>query len=269
MRKVLLSTLFLCSYAFLNSNPTRIIKKKYDEKEISVYETRNIVNEESPAILYFTGLNSVIPSFVYSDFLKQLNVYNFTTYGATNNLYTNEEIIDDILDVHPNLTIVAHSSGCITAAKTIDKNTNVKNIIFLDPVDNSFLSENKKKPNLNHVKKIMVINAKKSYDWEWGENGFKIPFIPAFKMSSDSIKIKNPKITILHAEDYGHTDILDKPWSEYMHNSLSKGTDNRSNRNLKKYRTWLAENIANFVYESKNETVNELPIFKPIEKYEW
>jgi hypothetical protein len=145
----------------------------------------------------------------------------------------------------------------------------VRNIIFLDPVDNSFLFSNKKKPNLNHVKKIMIINAKKSYDWEWGENGLKIPFIPAFKMSSDSIKIKNPEITILHAEDYGHTDILDKPWSEYMHNSLSKGTENRSNRNLKKYRTWLAENIANFIYDNKNKTVNELPIFKTIEKYEW
>jgi hypothetical protein len=119
MRKFLLSALFLCSNAFLHSNPTRIIKKKYDEKEISVYETRYIANEESPAILYFTGLNSLIPPFVYTDFFKQLNLYNFTTYSATNNLYTNEEIIDDILDVHPNLTIIGHSSGCITAAKIL------------------------------------------------------------------------------------------------------------------------------------------------------
>lgn len=262
-------SIFVCGNGFLNNNPTRIIKKQYENNEISIYENKNIGQEDSPAILYFTGLNSLIPPFIYNDFLKELNLYNFTTYTATNNIYVNEEIIDDILDIHPNLTVVGHSSGCITAAKTIDKNRNIKNIIFLDPVDNSFFSSNKKKPNLNHVEKIMVINAKRSYDWEWGENGFKIPFIPAFKMTSDAIKIKNPELTLLNADDYGHTDILDKPWSEYMHNSVSKGSDNRSNRNLKKYRNWIAENIANFIYINKNNTINDLPIFKPTVKYQW
>ena len=88
-------------------------------------------------------------------------------------------------------------------------------------------------------------------------------------MTIENIKIKNPTLTLLTADDYGHTDILDKPWSEYMHNSISKGTDNRSNRNLKKYRNWIAENIANFIYINKNNTINELPIFKPTTKYDW
>lgn len=248
--------LFVVTNAFINGFQSKLIQKKYNNDDISIYQNPSNKIEDTPSILFFTGLNSIMPGYVYDDFLKTVSDKNITCYVATNNIDTNDELIEDILETHTNLTVIGHSSGCITAAKSIDKNLNVNSIIFMDPVDNSFLFDKFKKPNLNHVENILIINAKRSYEWEWTDNFPKVPFIPAFKMTSDSIKVKSPKITVLNADDYGHTDILNKPWTDIMHNSVSRGTSDRTNKNLKKYRQWLASSINGFIH--KNTTLNSL-----------
>lgn len=251
-----LLNLFFVTNAFLNGFKSKLVQKKYNNDDISIYKNPSIESKDTPSILFFTGLNSIIPGYIYDDFLKTVSDKNITCYVATNNIETNDELIDDIVETHSNLTIMGHSSGCITAAKSIDKNLNIKSIIFMDPVDNSFVFDKFTKPNLNHIEDILVVNAKRSYEWQWTDTLPKVPFIPAFKMTSDSIKLKSPRITLLTADDYGHTDILNKPWTDIMHKSVSRGSDDRANKNLKKYRHWLASCIYNFIY--KNSTLNSL-----------
>lgn len=255
LKSLMLFNTFSLVLSFFGNYQSTLSHKKYNNFDIDVYHNKMNDIEDVPCILFFTGLNSIVPAYVYDDFLKTVSDNNVTCYVASNNIETNEELLDDIIDTHRNVTIVGHSSGCITAAKSIDKNTNVKSIVFLDPVDNSFLFDKYKKPNLNNVDDILIINAEKSYTWEW-DNNIKVPFIPAFKMTSKSIKIKSPNIVVLAANDYGHTDLLSKPWTDFMHNTISRGTTDRSNKNLKHYRQWLACSISNFI--NKNYTLHSI-----------
>lgn len=238
--------------SFFTSN--RVVTKnvKYNNNKINIYTKSDCELSDTPALLFFTGLNSVVPNNLYDDLLRIITKQNITCYVGSNNMETNEELIDDILSSHTNLTVAGHSSGCITCCNSISKNSEVTSIVLLDPVDNSFLSNEQSKPNLNQIEDILVINAKRSYEWEWVDLLPKLPFIPAFKMTSDSLKLKSPKVTLLDADNFGHTDILNRPWTDIMHNSVSRGTTDRSYKNLKQYKTWIASAIYSFIH--KNNT---------------
>lgn len=235
------------SNAFYPTRPVRIRNQIINEQNIDVYENKANPKNDTPAIIFFTGLNSAIPSFIYKDFLKTLSKQNITTYIANSNQETTEDLIDCVVDLHPNVTFVAHSSGCVTASSFADNKDSITDIVFLDPVDNFFM-KNLPKPNLKQLQRILVLNAKRSYEWTWDGLLPSVPFIPAFKLEKNMLRLNNPETILLEAEDYGHTDILSKPWSDFMHNSLSRGTALRSEKNLRNYRLWLATSISHFVY---------------------
>ena len=53
----------------------------------------------------------------------------------------------------------------------------------------------------------------------------------------------------IKAEDYGHSDILDTDYSNFMHGlRLSIGNNNRTESNLLQYHSWLAQTINAFKY---------------------
>ena len=74
---------------------------------------------------------------------------------------------------------------------------------------------------------------------------FGIPFIPFGSLKSkDLILSKKCKIYNIEAKNYGHCDILDYPYSNYMHRSrMAVGNSNRSHVNLNNYHKWAANLI--------------------------
>jgi len=74
-----------------------------------------------------------------------------------------------------------------------------------------------------------------------------IPFVPAFKMEVDDITKDEVNVNFVEAENFGHSDILNPFWGEIMHNTISKGSDDRNEEVIDKYHFWLASTIKNFI----------------------
>ena len=58
------------------------------------------------------------------------------------------------------------------------------------------------------------------------------------------------------ADDFGHTDVLDEIWANNMHNTVSKGTNDRSSEYLTLYHKWLATVI--YIFANHNEDIKEV-----------
>ena len=140
---------------------------------------------------------------------------------------------------------MGHSSGGTTAINQCQNNKYVHTLILLDAVDTNILRRKKKKLKFDYIKNIIFLNDKKLYQWNF--KPFGPPFIPFKKIILDEVKIelrKNCHIKKYTFENYGHCDILDKPYSDIMHyTKLSVGNTNRTTKNSNYYH----QNIANII----------------------
>ena len=75
----------------------------------------------------------------------------------------------------------------------------------------------------------------------------KIPFIPLGKLDTDVFKNK----TEIVIKDFGHCDILDQPYNDYMHGSFSEGNENRELVPI--YKSKIVEIIKLFMYNELSE----------------
>lgn len=298
----MLVILLICYLVYSNSfymTPFKVTTKTFNNENIKVYEP---LNTEKNNILFFTGANSFIPGEVYSSFLSNVAQYNITTHVCSNNLLTNNKIYSNI-ESNGETIVVGHSTGCINAIEFCNNNPDVKKIVLMDAVDNSYLYNKKYNniPNkitdnivkkivdsvkvlpffdkvryddveideeeiaLNYVNEVLFLNARKSYTWDLLDK--KFPFIPAFGIHRDTIKYKNDNVNeiTIYAEDFGHTDILDEIWANNMHNTISRGTEDRSSENLNLYHKWLATIIYIFINkENVLEVITTNDIVKQI-----
>ncbi len=289
----LFSLLCLPITGFVVKRPVNVIKKVYNDKSIvKIYEPKDLNKKESTALVFYTGANSLIPGDVYSNFIASLNNLNFTVNVVTNNNEVTDEFLYDIRDDYQEIVPISHSSGVVNAIATLNKQKSIKRAVFLDPVDNSklvnqkffdFLSEDFYK--LNYLSDILVLNAKKSYFqelklpsfqelyktndsqivYEWNtllDNfqlpTFRLPFIPLFALNLNKLQKINKKVNIekLLANDYGHSDVLDTLWSDLMHSTLSEGSENRDQEILDSYHDWLAEQI--YLFLNKENITNQI-----------
>ena len=227
---------------------------------IKVFEPKNINKKNTHSLLFFTGGNSLISSEIYTDFLSKLANQQLSVYVAPSNLEQVEDVMDTITDEYLDVTNVGHSSGAVNALLTANKNKQVTRSVLLDPVDSDklfksfnlqnripFLSKSAKKLNFKYLKDLLVINAKKSYEWKLIP--LTIPFVPAFKMNLDEITKNNVNINLIEAENFGHSDILNPFWGEIMHKTISKGSEDRNEELLDNYHQWLASTIHKFVFQ--------------------
>ena len=244
--------------------PVNIYKRNYDSNIVKVYEPEILNKEDMTALVFYTGANSLIPADIYSNFIKALNNYNFSVSVVTNNNDATTDFLYDIRDEYKELIPLTHSSGYVSAIKTINKQKNIKKAVFLDPVDNSGLLEFNlfnvfnEKQTINHLKSILVLNAEKSYKGSIFPK-FEIPFIPAFAVNTKNLEKTNPTIEIekINAEEYGHSDVLDSLWSDLMHGlSISKGNEVREQSVMDEYVNWLAQQIYEFVNNVDNNVNN-------------
>ena len=261
---------FVNAYAFILNVPINNYKYDYNSQVIKVYEPKLLNKKDMNAIVFYTGANSLIPADIYSNFIRSLNNYNFSVSVVTNDNDATTELLYNIRDEYKEIIPLTHSSGYVNAIQSIQKQKNIKKAVFLDPVDNSELLNtnvfnffnNNNKVNIKYLKSILILNAEKSYKGSLFPK-LEIPFIPVFGLNIKNFKKKYPDLNIekISAENYGHSDVLDSLWSDLMHISLSKGSEDRNQDNLDEYANWLAEKIYNFVNidldEESNEEFNE------------
>lgn len=269
MFKLLVSLMLLSVNSYILNNPINIYKKNYKNNVIKVYEPKNNQRKNMTALVFYSGANAIIPSDVYSDFINTLNNYNYTVAAVTNDNQATLQLLYDIKEEYKELIPITHSSGFVNALQTIQLATgnNITKAIFLDPVDNLklinkdfFLFFKKTNYELNNLKNILVLNAKKSYEWSTNFPDFSIPFIPAFALDLNELEKNNPKLTIekIESKEHGHSDVLNSIWSDLMHVTLSKGNEVREQEMLNNYYNWLAEQIYNFINEYEEELNDDL-----------
>ena len=265
---------------FLLNNPISIYKKDFQSSIIKVYEPKLLDKKNMTSIVFYSGANSIIPADVYSNFIKSLNNFNFSVSVVTNNNEATTEFLYSIKNDYKEIIALSHSSGCVNAINTINKQDNIKKAVFLDPVDNNILfdfnlfSMFKNKNTFNYLTNLLVLNAEKSYKGSIYPK-LEIPFIPAFALKTEELEKINPfiKIDKISAPEHGHSDVLDTLWSDLMHATLSKGTENRDQDNLDNYLIWLAQQIYYFINDinindNNDEDVSRLLISSSTSDYE-
>lgn len=223
-----------------------------------------------PNALFFSGGNSLMPNLMYGGFIEKLNevanvkpIQNSVSYFPNDNMVT--QLLDNDITTSGTFAI-SHSSGATTLLNHCSR-FNVDKVILLDPVDNNKLV-NKEFPDINKFSDVLVIKAEKSYKWSFDKlrknmlliPSIKIPFIPLGKLDTDVFKNK----TELVIKDFGHCDILDQPYNNYMHTSFSEGNENRELLPL--YKSKLVEIINLFINNNLNEeTLNSTLVDAGIE----
>ena len=237
-----------CGYNLKNINS---YYENMFHKPNSLYSVRNknSINKDTSCILFLSGASGFIAPQIYSDFFNKLVNYNINVYCPTFNFQNNSQLIQKLNKKYKNVILMGHSSGGTTAINYA-KNPLVKKLILLDPVDTRFV--NKKYRNKNHdlcnLESVLFITAEKSYKINF--NPFGLPFIPILAVTEKIFNLKQTcKILKLKAFDYGHGDILDEYFSNFLHNSrISVGTKNRNSTNLDRYKSWISVNIHNFLH---------------------
>lgn len=266
---LLLSILLSNTFGF---SPANVFKSNYKDTPIKVYKPQlGDSKEQLKNIVFYTGGNSIIPSEIYNNFLKTLASSYYNIYVATNNKATNEKLFDELEDSECETILMGHSTGCVNAIDESNNNKFIKKLVLMDPVNNkgvfninpvpfmssfnTFISNEKKNSlQLKYINDILLLNAEKSYDWSFFPS-LNIPFIPAFALTEE--KINNLKeelnVKVVKAKEYGHSDVLDSMYSDFMHKTISKGNNIRDEEAMYEYYIWLTKEISDFVEPNQKE----------------
>ena len=255
--------------------PIRVMDKKIKDFSVKVSHPYDIKKKETEAILFFTGGNSIIPGEIYSNFLNNLAAKNYAVYVSINDMDKSEIVADYLLENYKNLSVLGHSTGSINALKLCNELKEIKKCVFMDPVDNRFIdsdNDSKKKLQSKYLSNVLFLNARKSYEWTYTPFP-NLPFIPAFRIKPKDLTIKKGTATTIEAKQYGHCDILDSTWGNFMHSTISKGVEDRDTEVLNNYQKWCATIIDMFLQTEKFKKTNIREVenshnFKTI-KYEY
>jgi len=224
--------------------------KKYDSKVEGSKKTAIFL----PAL---TG-NSATAG-LYDSFLNIMTKKSFDVYVPDTDL---EPILDDINNTECDITLIAHSSSALTAISMSNIVDSIKTLVLIDPLyvnnkadkqgrtvdydvdDINSLSKQKKedkKVEVTNLDKLLVVNTKKSNDWS------VMPFIfpvGMLALKPDRLVLdENVVQEVIKADDFGHFDILDDKWSNMIHNTLSRGCDDRDPAQLELFRAWVGNKI--------------------------
>tara|TARA_Y100000591_G_C21681966_1_gene618541 strand:- start:78 stop:722 length:645 start_codon:yes stop_codon:yes gene_type:complete len=179
-----------------------------------------VISLSNNCLVFYTGGSNSMPISIYSNFISYFKDIDIYKIPYTKNSYS-EEFFDNLSNKYNNINLIGHSSGCVTAINNCNKHIN--KIILLDPVITPYYN---KKLDINYINQILIINAEKSYKWSYIPPF--IPFIPFFSIKSKHINIDTTKIKTINIKDYGHCDILNNPYRDFMHYiRISIGNNNR------------------------------------------
>lgn len=192
-----------------------------------------------PAIIFYTGGSNLMSATLYNDFLSKFKGIAIYKLPFSLDEKLTENVLIDLDKRHESLTMVGHSSGCIRLINNC--NNKIKNVILLDPVK----TPNLKQKNLEYLNNVIIIEAMKSY--EWSKVPPFVPFIPFLKLEGKDIEIEENKVVNLKFKDFGHSDLINNPWRDIMHNSrISRGNLNRDIKTIEDYHNKMALIITNY-----------------------
>ena len=192
-------------------------------------------------IVFYTGGSNLMSPLIYSDFFDKFKPYKIPVYKLPFG-QNHKNIITDLHKNYNNVVFIGHSSGCTSLLNNCET---INNIILLDPVKTPKFIKKKLNPN----SKLLIINAERSYKWSFWPPFF--PFIPLFKITLDDLLLPKNKIKSILVKNYGHCDILNKPYRNIMHYSrLSLGNPNRNDKYIKAYHNFLVKFILEFMYNN-------------------
>lgn len=240
--------LFYCN-GFNNQFPIVSYTKKFNNlKDINVVEPKYTSKSNTSCVIFFTGGSSFIIPEIYNDFMMNLVYNNIAVYTPSFRYEKINDLVNILNNKYKEVVIAGHSSGGSTAINNCN-NKIINKLILIDPVKNNIFRNNY---NLNFIESVLFLNAEKSYKISY--EPFGLPFIPFFRISRNELSpTKNCKILSVNANNYGHSDILDKPFANMMHKTrISVGNKNRSYGNLNKYHNWMGNIINNFIKNKYN-----------------
>lgn len=183
----------------------------------------------SRCMLFFTGGSNIFQSSIYQEFIDRLECKDIDVYEVPFQYQISQEDINELYSQskfnYHSVNAIGHSSGCTTLLNQCCKLDGIKHVFLLDPV-NTKLSEDKWNIN-DRFTSLSFIHALKSYKITFDPLG--LPFIPTFKLTLKNLVISNElKVNNFDIDNYGHSDILNQPLSDFMHNTrLSVGNKNR------------------------------------------
>ena len=246
------------------------IKNSFNDipKESTLLKIINPIDEiNSNKSVLFLPARSInpLPSEMYNNFLNSLSNKDIKIYIPNNQNI--ELLFDELSEKNDSVTIVSHSNSALKAIEYSNNYDFINNLVLLDPLDSR--SKNDKtiteiieidnindinKNNINiqnniinikNIDNLLIINSKKSNDWNIFPTIFPIGFF-SLKLSNLNISESINK-DIIKVDLFGHFDILDTTWSNIIHTSLSRGFDDRNSIKLQQYHSWLANQISNII----------------------
>lgn len=233
-----------------NSNLSENRFKKYESK---------VEGSKKTAIFLPALTGNSATSGLYENFLDIMTKKSFDVYVPDNDL---QPILDDINNTECDITLIAHSSSAMSAISMTNAIESVKTLVLIDPLDVNNKDtrpprsvdynvsdingvskpvKDNKEIQVDNLDKLLVINTKKSNDWS------VVPFI--FPVGMLALKpnrlVLDENVTqeVVKADDFGHFDILDDRWSNMIHNTLSRGCDDRDPAQLELFRAWVSNKI--------------------------
>ena len=260
MNYFIIFQLFICVLSYRFAPIHKFVLPIQNEKVgLNIIERCEIIQKNTPCILFLTGGSGMIPPQIYGNFMDNLATNGFTICTPHSQIKNRKYIINFLNDIYKEVIVVGHSSGGTTAINYA-KNKYVKKLILIDPVDTRLFSKEyrNKTHELENLESILFINAGKSYKITFSP--FSLPFIPFLSIQTDIIKTnKNCIINQIEANNFGHADILDLHYSNIMHNSrICVGFNNRTFDNIVKYHEWLTYIFYHFSRENSKK-LKKLP----------
>ena len=201
----------------------------------------NLLNNNN-SVIFFTGGSNFFDSNLYSKFIDTLQEHNIDVYDVPYKSTINQSFINNLKNNYNTVNILGHSSGCTTLLNQCNYK-NIDNVFLLDPVNTDLKGQNNKY-NISNYKSVSFIYALNSYKITF--DPFGLPFVPIFKLIPENLNNPNNKCKIhkKEIENYGHSDILNEKYSNFMHYArISVGNKNRSKKTKKKYFNILGKYI--------------------------
>ena len=274
--------LFMCLITFPLSNSFNLNPLKFSINNENMGDVRIIQSsKEKPdkSIVFFPAkIKKTIPSELYNNFLHNVAENNVKIYIPNDDFDKTSALIDKLQNKNEKLILVAHSSGAQRALDICLKNKNIEYVVLIDPLDfgefnsdnemfenfkfmdrftnnneldeiresiseiKEMMSENKDESNTNinsnGINNMLILKTEKSSDWKLFPT---VPPINRKSLDTDSLVVNGKKNVVYNK--FGHFDILDNNWSDLIHNTVSKGNENRNPVKLNEYHKYLADKI--------------------------
>lgn len=209
-------------------------------------------------ILFFPAyFKKSFPSELYNSFLYNL-ASESTIYIPDDDDDKCNNLISILQKQNDPLIIIAHSSGSMKAIENCQLNNQIKYLVLLDPIEfqnvRLFHNQKPKQINLKNIKKMIIINSKKSSQWKFLPT---IPPINTLKISDSRIILPNSSFFKIFDTNFGHLDILDSTWSDISHKTFTRGVDDRNPMLLQRYHYYMSKIILN-IFNNKNIDFNNM-----------